>query len=164
VWLLGPLGDGALGGSEWLTAQDRAHLRQARGARPRRRRQGCSACWSRRRGEGLLASAHDLSDGGLLVALAECCILSGLGATLRLPAGHAVDAAGLFGEAPSRALVSVNPYTDALFEQAAREHGVTARRLGVVSGARLTVEAVVDLDVPTLQRVHRDALVSIVGD
>ena len=52
----------------------------------------------------------------------------------------------------------------ALFEQAAREHGVTARRLGVVSGARLTVEAVVDLDVPTLQRVHRDALVSIVGD
>jgi phosphoribosylformylglycinamidine (FGAM) synthase-like enzyme len=163
VWLLGPDGDGALGGSAWLTAKaGRICGRPAAldlDAEARLQRLLVAA--ARR---GLVASAHDLSDGGLLVALAECCILSGLGATLRLPAGHAVDAAGLFGEAPSRALVSVNPYTDALFEQAAREHGVTARRLGVVSGARLTVEAVVDLDVPTLQRVHRDALVSIVGD
>ncbi len=163
VWLLGPDGDGALGGSAWLTAKaGRICGRPAALDLDAEARLQRLLVYAARR--GLVASAHDLSDGGLLVALAECCILSGLGATLRLPAGHAVDAAGLFGEAPSRALVSVNPYTDALFEQAAREHGVTARRLGVVSGARLTVEAVVDLDVPTLQRVHRDALVSIVGD
>jgi phosphoribosylformylglycinamidine synthase len=57
---------------------------------------------------GLVASAHDLSDGGLAVAAAECCIAAGLGARLTLP-----EAAGirpdrlLFAEGGARILISV---------------------------------------------------------
>ena len=56
---------------------------------------------------GLVASAHDLSDGGLAVAVAESCIASGLGADLELPAGVARLDRLLFGEGGARVLVSV---------------------------------------------------------
>ena len=49
---------------------------------------------------GAFASAHDISEGGVAVALAECCIAGGLGASVRLPRG--LDP---FGEAPGRAFV-----------------------------------------------------------
>jgi len=56
---------------------------------------------------GLVASAHDLSDGGLAVAAAECCIAAGLGARLELPAGSARLDRLLFAEGGARLLVSV---------------------------------------------------------
>jgi phosphoribosylformylglycinamidine synthase len=52
---------------------------------------------------GRLSSAHDIAEGGLLVAAAESVLFGGLGATLRLPSG---DAEALFGEAPGGFLVS----------------------------------------------------------
>jgi phosphoribosylformylglycinamidine synthase II len=84
-------------------------------------------------GEGLLKSAHDLSDGGLAVAVAESAILGRVGAALDLP----VDAGELFGEGQSRAVVSCAPAdADAVLEAAARA-GVPARRIGVVGGVEL---------------------------
>ncbi|APD47993.1 phosphoribosylformylglycinamidine synthase subunit PurL [Synechococcus sp. CS-602] len=59
--------------------------------------------------QGLLASAHDLSDGGLAVAAAECCIASGLGAELALPTGDCRLDRLLFAEGGARVLVSVSP-------------------------------------------------------
>src|SRR5205814_8398259 len=53
--------------------------------------------------EGLIRSAHDCAEGGLAVALAECCIAGGLGAEVRLPEPNAET---LFGEAPSRVILS----------------------------------------------------------
>ena len=47
---------------------------------------------------GLVSSAHDVSEGGMAVALAECCIAGGLGATVEVP--------DLFGEGPTRASIS----------------------------------------------------------
>ena len=52
---------------------------------------------------GALASAHDVSDGGLAVALAECCIEGGVGARIEL---SAVDEEALFGEGPGGVVVS----------------------------------------------------------
>jgi phosphoribosylformylglycinamidine synthase subunit PurL len=52
---------------------------------------------------GSLASAHDVSEGGLACALAECCIEGGLGARIQL---SAVDEAALFGEGPGGVVVS----------------------------------------------------------
>jgi phosphoribosylformylglycinamidine synthase len=49
---------------------------------------------------GALRSAHDIAEGGLAVALAECCLAGGIGASVELP-----DAFELFGEAPGRAFV-----------------------------------------------------------
>ncbi len=163
VWLLGPAGDGALGGSAWLTDKAGRVCGKPPGLdlEAEARLQRLLVAAARR---GLVTSAHDVSDGGLLVALAESCVLSGLGATLRLPVGHGHDAGGLFGEAPSRAVVSVSPYAAELFVRAAEEHGVEARQIGVVGGSRMVVEGVVDVDLGAMQRAHREALVGVVGD
>ena len=55
---------------------------------------------------GLLAAAHDLSDGGLAVALAESCLRGGTGCRVRLP-GDPFTA--LFSESAARAVVAVRP-------------------------------------------------------
>ncbi len=91
---------------------------------------------------GHVRSAHDLADGGLLVALTECAIggAKQIGAHLHLEKkGQRLDAL-LFGESQSRALLSVRPEfldeTLALFIS----HGVPARRLGAVGGSKLIVD------------------------
>ncbi len=55
----------------------------------------------------LIRSAHDLSDGGLSIALAECCISSGLGANINLPLSNLRIDTVLFGEGGSRVLVTI---------------------------------------------------------
>jgi phosphoribosylformylglycinamidine synthase len=68
--------------------------------------------------QGLVASAHDLSDGGLAVAAAEGCIASGLGAQLELPASAARLDRLLFAEGGARILVSVAPAQAGAWRQA----------------------------------------------
>lgn len=82
----------------------------------------------------LLASAHDLSDGGLAVAAAEACIASGLGAQLELPASQARPDRLLFAEGGARVLVSVPPTAVPAWQErcAAAGAAVPATRLGVV--------------------------------
>lgn len=88
--------------------------------------------------EGVLESAHDVSDGGLAVALAESCFASSnLGANVKIgdvPAEGVQPAEfALFGERGARCMVSVAPEKlDAVFETA-REYGVGATRIGGVS-------------------------------
>jgi phosphoribosylformylglycinamidine synthase len=56
---------------------------------------------------GALSSAHDIAEGGLATALAECCLAGGLGADVRLPVPDDGDPlADLFGEAPGGFLIS----------------------------------------------------------
>ena len=88
---------------------------------------------------GLVASAHDLSDGGLAVAAAECCIatiaVTPLGAELELPAGTARLDRLLFAEGGARILVSVPVDQAAAWQQALAAAAVPAERLGVVTAA-----------------------------
>ncbi|MBX3237905.1 MAG: phosphoribosylformylglycinamidine synthase subunit PurL [Nitrospiraceae bacterium] len=92
--------------------------------------------------QGLVQSAHDCSDGGLAVALAESCI-SGpgerLGAVIQLPLDGLRRDALLFGESQSRILLSVRPEHADRVLNAAWDAGVSAARIGTVGGARLTV-------------------------
>jgi phosphoribosylformylglycinamidine synthase len=89
---------------------------------------------------GLLASAHDLSDGGLAVAAAECCLAGGLGVRLVLPAGCARPDRLLFAEGGARVLVSVPPERADDWRQALKRGGVLALELGVVEArAPLTI-------------------------
>ena len=91
---------------------------------------------------GLVASAHDLSDGGLAVALAEACIASGFGAHLEVPSGVARLDRLLFAEGGARVLVSVPPAATVAWQQAldAVSASVPARCLGVVEPEdRLTI-------------------------
>ena len=82
---------------------------------------------------GLLSSAHDISDGGLAVALAESAFGSGLGVTVELPVEDATVA--LFSESPARALVSLPADRVAELEELAGIHGVPLTRLGEVTEA-----------------------------
>ncbi|HEY3759920.1 MAG TPA: phosphoribosylformylglycinamidine synthase subunit PurL [Solirubrobacteraceae bacterium] len=89
---------------------------------------------------GSLTSAHDIAEGGLAVALAECCLAGGLGATVTTDAA-AEDAresqfAALFGEAPGGFLLS-GP-RDALEELAGQTR---VRLLGSVGGAALRIDS-----------------------
>jgi phosphoribosylformylglycinamidine synthase len=99
----------------------------------------------------LLESAHDLSDGGLAVALAECCFNGeepGLGGTCELAAGSLPAHVALFSESPSRMLVEAR---DAAAVRAlAERHGVPVTDLGTVGGDRLTIRGLLDVEVARL--------------
>ena len=90
-------------------------------------------------GRGLVASAQDVSGGGLAVALAEAAMWGDLGARLRL-AGVSSPAVDLFGESPSRVVLSCRPRHAPALILLARQHGLPVEELGVVGGERLTVE------------------------
>jgi phosphoribosylformylglycinamidine synthase len=110
--------------------------------------------------EGLLRTAHDIADGGLAVALAECCMggpREPLGVRCNATPGIPM-AAFLFGESQSRMIVSIRRrHLGALRELAARE-GVPALVLGEVRGRRLTVGDVLDVDLQKLRNAWREGL------
>jgi phosphoribosylformylglycinamidine synthase len=90
-----------------------------------------------------LASAHDVSDGGLAANLAESCTTGAdlVGARIELPSAPSpVDGlAALFGEAPSRVVVSVRPEHAAEVLAKATAAGVPARRIGETGGDVLAI-------------------------
>jgi phosphoribosylformylglycinamidine synthase len=88
---------------------------------------------------GLVASAQDVSGGGLAVAIAECCMWSGLGATLRLGVSGS-PAIELFGESPSRLVLSCRYRHAPALELLARQFGLPTEILGTVGGHRLRIE------------------------
>jgi len=90
----------------------------------------------------LLRSAHDLSDGGLAVALAECCMggpwattTYGASANLSQHEPAVSDEGYLFGEDGARAIVSCDPENVAAIQQLAASHGIPAHYLGLVGPA-----------------------------
>lgn len=87
----------------------------------------------------LVTAAHDLSDGGLAVALAESCIASGLGARLELPASSDRIDRLLFAEGGARVLVGVPPSQAGAWQQALAQAGeeLPAQRLGIVEAEPL---------------------------
>jgi phosphoribosylformylglycinamidine synthase subunit PurL len=109
---------------------------------------------------GLLASAHDLSDGGLAIALAEACLHGGRGCAVALP-GDSFTA--LFSESAARALVSVVPGREREFAALAGEYGVPAAVLGVTTGDTLTVEGAFQIPLTELSEVWTATLPALFG-
>jgi len=143
--LLGPDHAGELGGSEYV----KVVYGVVRGAPPALdldAERALHALLVALADERLVRSAHDCSDGGLAVAVAECCFdTNGIGAELSLEAVDAArdprinTAAALFGESASRVLVSVEPdQLTALLERAAARR-VGARVVGNTGGNRLRI-------------------------
>ena len=93
--------------------------------------------------EGLVQSAHDCSDGGLAVALAECCVSgpsAARGAVVKLGLGSLRRDALLFGESQSRVILSTRPNAVESLLSRAAEAGVPAAQIGTVGGDRLVLE------------------------
>jgi phosphoribosylformylglycinamidine synthase II len=110
---------------------------------------------------GVLASAHDLSDGGLGIALAEACLQGGRGCEISLPGADPF--ADLFSESSARALVSVIPGREAEFAAFAEAHGVPATALGVTVGDTLTVDNIFAVPLAELEGVWTATLPAIFG-
>lgn len=110
---------------------------------------------------GLVRSAHDLSEGGLAVALAESCISGGVGAKVDITSELRPDFM-LFSESQSRILLSASPEKAEALEKLLAERGVPAARIGVAEGSELNVAVngteVLSKPVDQLRRVWEDVI------
>jgi phosphoribosylformylglycinamidine synthase len=109
---------------------------------------------------GLLAAAHDLSDGGLAVALAESCLRGGTGCRVRLP-GDPFTA--LFSESAARAVVAVRPGAVAEFDALRAAYGVPGETIGLAGGEDLVVEDWFAIPLAELAAVHAGVLPALFG-
>jgi phosphoribosylformylglycinamidine synthase len=114
---------------------------------------------------GLLTAAHDCSDGGLAVALAECCFSSlnrqSTGANISLP-GSLPTVAMLFSESPSRIIISFAAAARAEIENIAQRENCPLTVIGEVGGSKLQIkvgdEKVVSANVSVLENSWRSSL------
>ncbi|MBI3010609.1 MAG: hypothetical protein HYY57_06485 [Candidatus Omnitrophica bacterium] len=114
---------------------------------------------------GLLKSAHDCSEGGLAVALAESCILEPerlLGARVRIPPEASAlrirEDALLFGETSGRIVVSCSSGSVEPLLQLSTRYGISAWVIGRVGGSRLEINASIDSPVEELSDIWHTAL------
>ena len=111
---------------------------------------------------GLLHSAHDCSEGGLAVAVAESAIQGSLGFRGRLTPEGRWDA-GLFGETPSRIVVSLAEGHLSRVERLCQEEGVPYVVLGTVAGDRFAIPSLVDLPLASLDDAWSHGLERALG-
>ena len=152
---------GELGGSEYLKV-----LHQMVAGRPPRldleRERALITFLAKAASAGLIRSAHDCSEGGIAVTLAECAFdTGGVGFAVSLPGVAAVTGI-LFGESASRAVVSVRPEHRAKLLQMAAELNVPAQLIGQTGGSRLMIrvagQLVIDCAVAQAEEVWATAI------
>jgi phosphoribosylformylglycinamidine synthase len=113
--------------------------------------------------ERLLRSAHDVGEGGLAVALAECCFGGArLGARVAIEGGMRRDAL-LFGESQSRMLLSLRRRNLSRLRDLARHDDLPVQVLGEVRGHNLVIDGLVDLPVEVARERWRRALERRIG-
>jgi phosphoribosylformylglycinamidine synthase subunit PurL len=107
--------------------------------------------------DGMVDAAHDLSDGGLIQALAESCLKGGRGARIVLPDG--VDPfVFLFSESQGRALVAIPRSEEVRFNDMCGARGLPVARIGVVDGDTVDVQGQFSLPLSELREVHERTL------
>ena len=102
---------------------------------------------------GMITACHDLSDGGLAIALAEMVIKSHHGISAKLT-GKMPAHAELFGEDQARYLISVNADKYVAVEEQAKQAGVKLTNLGKVTGQDLVVEEHIKLSAKQLENAY----------
>jgi phosphoribosylformylglycinamidine synthase II len=117
--------------------------------------------------DGVLLAAHDLSDGGLAIALAESCLRGRVGCVVRLPSSLAGPFTGpftaLFSESAARAIVTVRPGAEAAFDALRDAHEVPGEVIGTVGGDSLAVDGWFFIDLEELAAVHARTLPALFG-
>jgi phosphoribosylformylglycinamidine synthase subunit PurL len=162
VAVIGGLGNGHLGGSEYLKT---VHGKIAGMPPPLdlAREKAVQAAVREGVRAGVVRSAHDCSDGGLAVALAEMCFSRDLGCRVVLKSGLRPDAL-LFGEDASRVLVSYPPGNRDKLEAICRAAGASLEEIGQVGGPALIVEGLLDARVAELKEPWSSAIPRLVGE
>ena len=110
--------------------------------------------------KGILRSAHDVSEGGLAVALAECCVAGPgrpLGVRIELREMMRTDAL-LFGESQSRIIISIEGKKLNRLREIAEKEGAPMQVIGEVGGTRFVVQPMIRLPVEELKTIWCNAL------
>jgi phosphoribosylformylglycinamidine synthase len=153
ILLLGPPGGEELGGSAWAS-----RLHEARGGTlPDLDVAAQIAVLAVVRGlvtDDIVAGVHDISDGGLGVALAEMAVTSEVGFRVTGVENHRQ----LFSEAPSRVVVCALPEHAPEVQRRCELAGVPATLLGASGGERAVVEGLVDIALADVERRWRNAI------
>ncbi|MEO6206134.1 MAG: phosphoribosylformylglycinamidine synthase subunit PurL [Mycobacteriales bacterium] len=158
--LLGDTRD-ELGGSEWAWAMHR-HL----GGTPpqvdlaREKLLGEVLIAGSR--DGMLDSAHDLSDGGLAQALVESALAKGIGARVVLPAGLS-PFVQLYSESAGRVLVSVPRSEELRFTEMCDARGLPCTRIGVTDGDALEIQDVLTVALADVSEAYEATLPALFG-
>jgi phosphoribosylformylglycinamidine synthase len=113
--------------------------------------------------DGVVAGLHDVSDGGLAVALAEMAVRGGIGC--RVAGAPVATHARLFSEAPSRVVVVVDPARRGEVERRAADEDIACTSLGSAGGDRVVLGDLVDVALDRLRDAWRDAIpMAVAGD
>jgi phosphoribosylformylglycinamidine synthase len=102
--------------------------------------------------KGIVNSAHDCSEGGLLVCLAECCLGNGLGFSAKSwPVKGRFDSA-FFGESQSRIVASTSPRKINKLETLANKWQVPYLKLGTVGGSKIIIKDYLNISLNKLNQ------------
>jgi phosphoribosylformylglycinamidine synthase len=111
----------------------------------------------------LLHSAHDVSDGGVFIALAECAIHSKMGFDIKTP--HKLRKDGfLFGEAQSRVVVTFAPDKENVLKQMATTNDVAFTLLGKVHNKSMVIDGELFISVKEAEQLHATGLDILFGN
>jgi phosphoribosylformylglycinamidine synthase II len=110
--------------------------------------------------QGRLDTVHDISDGGLLVALVEMAMAGGIGAALNV----AADIAALFGEDQGRYLLSVPQSKAAALLSEALTSGIAASSLGTSGGDKITLKGTGEISLAKLRSAHESWFPNYMSD
>ncbi|MGB0458354.1 MAG: phosphoribosylformylglycinamidine synthase subunit PurL [Chitinophagales bacterium] len=110
--------------------------------------------------EKLMASANDVSDGGLMIALLESSFEHGIGVNASVDLGDLRKDAFFFGEAQGRVVVSVEEAKAATFEQKVAELGIPLQKLGLTQGSDAVVNEEIIGSISALHTIYDNGLTS----
>jgi phosphoribosylformylglycinamidine synthase len=115
--------------------------------------------------KGLIKSAHDVSEGGIISCLAECCIIQqekSIGAKVNIPVKTREDFS-FFSESQSRIIISISAGNKNQFEKIAASSKCSFTYLGVVTGNKLDVNGNYKFDLARLSDIYFNTISRIMG-
>jgi len=107
-----------------------------------------------------IAAAHDLSDGGLAVAISEMALAAKIGATVNIPEDHFVH---LFSETPGRILIAIESEKVDEFIGRAIDLEITTTRIGKTGGDQLIFENLFSISIAEMRKVNSETLPRLFG-
>jgi phosphoribosylformylglycinamidine synthase subunit PurL len=115
--------------------------------------------------KGLIKSAHDISEGGIITAAAECCIMNGekfIGAELDIPVKTRKDFS-FFSESQSRVIVSIDANSKEMFENYLRDKDQYFLFLGITGGDSFIIKNNMEIDVNQLSDIYYNTISRIMN-
>jgi phosphoribosylformylglycinamidine synthase len=110
--------------------------------------------------KGLVNSAHDISEGGIGVCLAECCVINQenlIGCEVSIPIKTRKDFS-LFSESQSRIIISISPNNKNQVEELIRSYQISFTQLGVVGGRTLKLRDLFEVDLIEINEIYYNTI------